>query len=93
MGCEYYHGLHFSEIDDTVDCLCTFPENDKIEYEYKLSNELGYTDGRLSGERIRSLAYLGAAIVLAQKGELRHNVIPDCLPRWIKIEIDRHIIT
>jgi hypothetical protein len=77
MGCDYYYGLHFSEINDSVGCLCTFPFND---------------GDHLTTDRVRSLAYLGAAIVLAQRGELQSNIIPDCLPVWIKEGVDKQII-
>lgn len=80
MGCERYHVNHdeimFSEIDDSIWCLCTFPFNDM---------------GRLSIERVRSLAYLGAAVVLSQREELDHGYLPSCLPQSIRDEIDRNL--
>ena len=82
MGCEKYYlqGLNypmmFSEMNDEVGCLCTFTHND------------GKT---LDAERVRSLAYLGAAVVLNSRGDAPHGFIPSCLPEWIKQEIDRNL--
>lgn len=80
MGCERYccnnDEIMFSEIDDSIGCLCTFPFND---------------GEHLSKERVRSLAYLGASIVLSQRGELEHPYLPECLPQWIRDEIDRNL--
>lgn len=42
--------IYFSESDDDWGCLCTFPHNDH---------------GELTSDRVRSLALLGAAVVLA----------------------------
>jgi len=83
MGCDKYYLMNdespvcFSEGDDTIGCLCTFPHND------------GNT---LDAERVRSLAYLGAAIVLMQHEDLEHGYLPECLPQWIRDEIDRHLL-
>ena len=68
--------IHFSERDD-VSCLCTFPHN--------------YEGGQLDGETIRSLAYLGAAVVLVQREVLDEDYVflPDMLPEWIVNEIKR----
>lgn len=80
MSCERYCVNHdeimFSEIDDSICCLCTFPFNDRE---------------RLSIERVRSLAYLGAAVVLSQRGKLDHPYLPSCLPQSIRDEIDRSL--
>jgi len=77
MGCDkYVGGIMFSEEYDHIGCLCTFPDND------------GDT---LDAERVRSLAYLGAAVVLDQHGDLEHPYIPACLPEWIRKEIDRNL--
>jgi hypothetical protein len=75
MGCETYHYMseiiRFSEMDDTVPCLCTFPHND-------LALDM------LKPLRVRALAMLGAAVVLIQRGELEGPVyLPDALPRWL----------
>lgn len=82
MGCDYYHinnvAIHFSDIDDSIGCLCTFPHND---------------NKHLDSDRIRSLAYLGAAVVLASKLKNKnqiYNFIPECLPKWIQKEIDKY---
>lgn len=91
MGCDSYyindhHCLKFNEIDDRVRCLCTFPHNDE-------------EARNLDRSRVLSLAYLGAAVVIAahedfdlQPGETSYHTIPNCLPEWIKIEIERHIL-
>jgi hypothetical protein len=82
MGCDKYYiaddqMLLFSEGNDEVGCLCTFPHNDGYE---------------LSPERVRSLAYLGATLVLLKKEEIDNGYIPSCLPDWIKQEIDRIVM-
>lgn len=77
MGCDHYvGGIMFSEMNDDIGCLCTFPHND---------------GDRLDAERVRSLAYLGAAVVLEQRGDLEHPYLPACLPKWIRNEIDRNL--
>ena len=81
MGCDYYdYGgcrIHFSEMDDNVGCLCTFPGNDMEE---------------LSIERLRSLAMLGAAIRLVHNCELEGLVIlPHALPKWIIDGINKYL--
>ncbi len=40
-------------------------------------------------DRVRALAYLGAAIVLMQNNELEHGYLPSCLPDKIRYAIDR----
>lgn len=76
MGCDYYtkRGIHFSDGDESVGCLCTFPHND---------------GESLTKRRIRSLAYLGAAVALDHQGELEHSYLPSCLPDWIRRDIDK----
>jgi hypothetical protein len=83
MGCDKYYlegmdyPIAFSEMNDDVCCLCTF----------------GHNDGTaLDPERVRSLAYLGAAVVLVSHGQADHGYIPSCLPDWIKQEIDRIVL-
>ena len=66
--------LQFSEMDDDYVCLCTFPHNDQ---------------GQLLPDRVRSLALLGAAVVLASNDDLDHPFLPNCVPVWIRQEIDR----
>lgn len=77
MGCDSYHGgIRFLEADKDVGCLCTFP----------------HKDGRtLDAARVRALAYLGAAVVLAHRGSLEHPYLPMCVPEWMRNEIDRNI--
>ena len=78
MGCHSYHGIQFSEDDDEFVCLCTFPYNDEAAGE------------RLDPERVRSLALLGAAVVLNRyDGDIGY--LPDDLPRWIVDEIVRNV--
>ena len=81
MSEEIYHieelGIQFSETDDTWRCLCTFPHND---------------GGRLDAARVASLALLGAAVVLANRGDLPHGMLPDAVPVWIRNEIKRNTI-
>ena len=79
MGCDYYRYeselIRFSEMDDTVSCLCTFPHND-MEH--------------LDLSRVRSLAMLGAAIVLIHHDEIEGPVyLPNNLPKWIITELER----
>lgn len=91
MGCDYYYigttAIHLSENED-IGCLCTFPHN----YEH---------DKQLDKDLIRSLAYLGASVVLARRNQkfnknlpdiTSYTFIPECLPDWIKKEIDKHLI-
>jgi hypothetical protein len=70
--------IQFSEMDDDWQCLCTFPHNDGAE---------------ISLSRLRSLALLGAAVVLAHNGELEEetNFLPLCIPKWIRDEITSKI--
>jgi hypothetical protein len=83
MGCDRYYlygkpdvPICFSEDNDDVCCLCTFPHNDRT---------------NLSTERVRALAYLGATVVLLQNDDIAHGFIPDCLPEWIRKDIDSRI--
>jgi len=71
--------IQFSDTDDTTACLCTFPHN--------------FEQGGVDSEHVRSLALLGAAVVLAHQGELEddYNFIPNCIPKWIIDEIDSKI--
>jgi len=66
MGCESYYfdttPIKFSEQDDDIGCLCTFPDNDQTS-----------TGERLDFGRVRSLAYLGAAVVLLQRHAIDHG--------------------
>ena len=75
----------FSEMDDDWGCLCTFPHDDH---------------GKLDAERVRSLALLGAAVVLAafRREQLETEdgwggtvfaSLPNAVPQWIRDEIRR----
>ncbi len=89
MGCATYtmrgklaeHYIHFSEMEEELPCLCTFPYNDAI-------------DKKLDGETVMSLALLGATVAMIHHQELtsERNYIPDCIPDWIVAEIKTHII-
>lgn len=81
MGCDTYECegtlIRFSEMDDGG-CLCTFPHNDQ---------------GKLTQRRVRSLAMLGAAVVLLHHGELEGPVfLPYSLPQWLVGEIKRLLL-
>ena len=69
--------IQFSAMDDDTACLCTFPHN--------------FKGVGIDREHVRSLALLGAAVVLAHQGELENdsNVIPYCIPEWIRDDIDK----
>jgi hypothetical protein len=80
MGCDKYYLnenlIAFSELNDSVGCLCTFIND-------------GYS---LTPERVRSLAYLGATVVLLHQKEIDHGHIPSCLPDWMKEQIDTIVL-
>ena len=73
--------VSFCDMDETYRCLCTFPGNDQV---------LG-----IDIERVRSLALLGAVVVLEHNGMLddsqNHLYLPECIPDWIKEQIDKAI--
>lgn len=83
MGCNKYYlegisyPVAFSEMNDDIGCLCTFPLND---------------GNSLNPERVRSLAYLGAAVVMLSHERVDHGYIPHCLPDWMRKEIDRIVL-
>jgi hypothetical protein len=85
MGCKFYQiedsYVKFSEANDDVACLCTFPHNNR-----------GFGE-KIDYIQVRSLAYLGAMVCLLRQRELTgDNVfIPDDLPQWIKDEINSKI--
>ncbi len=67
--------ISFSDMDDDWVCLCTFPHND---------------GERLTPERLRSLALLGAAVVLLYHREIDGPVyLSSDIPNWIVEEIKR----
>ena len=82
MGCDSYRTkdttIRFNEFDDEgPGCLCTFPHNDQQE---------------LTPERLRSLALLGAAVVLARYEDSGFDgwcTIPNSLPKWVDKEVCR----
>jgi hypothetical protein len=65
--------------DDECGCLCTFPHNDRAE-------------GTLNLERLRSLAYLGAAVACVAQGEIGQDgdtlYLPYDLPVDVRALID-----
>jgi len=85
MGCDKYFidddyndYIMFSESDDEWSCLCTFPVN--------------YRDEKLDSETLRSLALLGAAVVLYNHGDMYLPIyLPYAVPKWILNEIKRLI--
>jgi hypothetical protein len=70
--------VQFDEEGD-CGCLCTFPFNDEV------------IGKKLSKGRIYSLALLGAAVAIQAntRDGLKGNYLPDCVPEWIRDEIDR----
>jgi len=87
MGCNTYRynniPITFEYAHDDFPCLCTFPYNDRL-------------DGKLTPERVRSLALLGAVVAMIHnqdKGIHKKSwiTIPDDLPDWITKEICRLI--
>jgi hypothetical protein len=87
MGCDYYYlepedssaFIHFAIDDDTFSCLCTFPYN--------------YPDQKLDRDTIRSLALLGAAVVLANHKELELPIfLPNNIPQWIIDGINKYLL-
>jgi len=49
-----------------------------------------FPDSGVCKERLRSLAYLGAAVVLMSRDKLPHGFLPACLPEDVRGEIDQH---
>ena len=80
MGCDAYYlagngmPIMFGELDDSVGCLCTFPHH---------YNET------LDADALRSLAMLGATVVLLRNGNIDNGYIPGCLPKWFMDELNR----
>lgn len=70
--------LKFSESDDQYGCLCTFPHN----YEGNAES--------ITSDTIRSLAMLGALVVLAHQGSATapYSYVPFDVPDWIRERID-----
>lgn len=68
--------IHFSEWDDSIGCLCTFP-----------GGRL-----RLDEDTVRSLAYLGAAVVMQHQSCKEWFYLPGDLPQWMRDEIDRCVL-
>lgn len=77
-GGEWAEGtIHFSESDDSVTCLCTTHIDGR---------------GRLDLEEIRSLAYLGAAVIFQHQRHQEWWHLPGDLPQWVRDEIDRVVL-
>jgi hypothetical protein len=71
------NSIQFSESDDSWGCLCTFPHND---------------DSVLTMNRLRSLALLGAAVILVRSDYFKKDkdvYLPDDMPVWIVKGIDK----
>ena len=88
MGCNIYRynniPIDFRYADDEFPCVCTFPYNNRA---------FGY---KLEAEDVRSLALLGAAIVMIHNRDediqgKKWITIPDDLPDWVTKEICRLI--
>lgn len=71
--------IQFSDLDFEWGCLCTFDMNDRA---------TGYV---LTPHRVRALALLGAAVVLASDDEACEDnmFLPYGIPEWIQDEIKR----
>ena len=76
MSCDYYTLEHRDSIhfSDSDDSICCLCTVT--------------ADMRLDSERVKALAYLGAAVVLMHHGELEHGFLPACLPQQMKDDID-----
>ncbi len=83
MGCKSYtykgRAIRINEVQEKFGCLCTFPVND---------------DGEMTVDRLRSLAMLGAAVVMLNNEELpeaddEYLILPSGLPQWIIDGIDQ----
>ena len=81
MSCDLYEYedimITFSEMNDDVRCLCTFPHND---------------NKHLDVSRLRSLAMLGAAVAMKRHGKYadeEYVYLPESLPKWFLKELDR----
>lgn len=91
MGCNHYSvagwiqeeqtwkdgTIQFSEMDDSVCCLCSFDASSQYE---------------LTPEQVRSLAYLGAAVALQHEKHEDFRGLPWSLPDQLREEIDRIIL-
>ena len=101
MGCETYTlvvdgisglkvvDIHFSDSDDTVGCLCTFPGNDRAYLKY--NHYSNTTTDKFDDDTIKSLAMLGAAVKLAYNDELEGWIgLPFMLPNDIRAWIENY---
>lgn len=68
--------IHFSEGGSDMTCLCTMPQQARLEL-----------------QDVRSLAYLGAAVVLQHHAHQDYWHLPFDIPEWIREEIDRVVLT
>jgi hypothetical protein len=90
MGCDQYTvsgwvqeeqkwkdgSIHFPDTDERATCLCTFPSGGR----------------RIDLQEMRSLAMLGAAVVMQHHKHEEYRYLPGDLPEWIVDEIDRVIL-
>jgi hypothetical protein len=74
---KYILPIHFPDTDDRATCLCTFPFNN---------------GQRIDLQEMRSLAMLGAAVVMQHHKHEEYRYLPGDLPQWIVDEIDRVIL-
>lgn len=74
--------VRISENDDDLPCLCTFPR-DYVD------------DGGFGPDIVRSLAYLGAMVVLAHHNtgldNEEYQYLPGDVPDWIRHRIDAEV--
>lgn len=73
--------IRFSEGDEDYGCLCTFPHN------YMVAGKIA-----IDKAVVRSLAVLGAMVVLAHQGKINHqngySYIPSDVPEELRQQID-----
>lgn len=73
-GIEGEFDLEFSSEKSEWRCLCTWPACD---------------GDILEPSSVRSLALLGAAVVLVWDDKLEYGILPNAVPEWIREEIKR----
>ena len=68
--------IEFSTASDDYVCLCAFPHN--------------WTEQKMDSDDVRSLAILGAAVILASREQEDDRIyIPNDIPAWMRAEVDR----
>lgn len=81
--------VRFGDDDYRCSCLCTFPFN--------------YNNHKIGAEEVKSLALIGAALVMYNNGGLIKNkydyenegyheyTLPDCIPEWVRDDIRKAV--